>query len=50
MCCRNDRETDRPFPEPALFVLNTDGKLHIVDYSDSPFSRPDIRILIEGAC
>ena len=25
------------------------GNLHIVDYSNSPFARPDIRILIEGA-
>ena len=86
--CRNPRETDRPFPEPALFVVNpqvlfvrryccktvfpfahatcarmrritstqaetrllvhAQGNLHIVDYSNSPFARPDIRILIEG--
>ena len=25
------------------------GNLHIIDYSNSPFARPDIRILIEGA-
>ena len=46
---RSHRETDRPFPEPALFVVNPQGNLHIVDYSNSPFARPDIRILIEGA-
>ena len=45
---RNLRETDQPFPEPALFLLNPDGEVHIVDYSNSPFARPDLRILIEG--
>ena len=45
----NDRETDRPFPEPAMFLLNEDGLLHMADYSNSPFCHPDIRILIEGA-
>ena len=47
--CRSHRETDRPFPEPALFVVNPQGNLHIVEYSNSPFARPDIRILIAGA-
>lgn len=45
---RNNRETDRPFPEPAMFLLNEDGLLHMSDYSNSPFCHPDIRILIEG--
>ena len=29
-------------------MLNPDGQLVIIDYSNSPFSRPDLRILIEG--
>ena len=45
---RNFRETESPFPEPALFLLNPDGELQIVDYSNSPFARPDLRILVEG--
>lgn len=45
---RSLRETDQPFPEPALFVLNPDGEVHIVEYSNSPFARPDLRILVEG--
>lgn len=45
---RNFRETELPFPEPALFLLNPDGELQIVDYSNSPFARPDLRILVEG--
>jgi len=46
---RSKREADHPFPEPALFVLNPDGELQIIDYSNSPFARPDLRILVEGA-
>lgn len=46
---RNIRETDQPFPEPALFLLNPDGEVVIIDYSNSPFARPDLRILVEGA-
>ena len=45
---RNPRETDQPFPEPALFLLNPDGEVIIIDYSNSPFARPDLRILVEG--
>ena len=45
---RNIRETDQPFPEPALFLLNPDGEVVIIDYSNSPFARPDLRILVEG--
>lgn len=45
---RNPRETDRPFPEPAIILVNPEGYIQIVDYSNSPFSRPDLRILIEG--
>eukprot|EP00884_Botryococcus_braunii_P017470 jgi/Botrbrau1/4406/Bobra.105_2s0048.1 len=45
---RNIRETDQPFPEPALLLLNPDGELVIVDVSNSPFARPDLRILVEG--
>ena len=32
----------------GLFVLNPDGQLVIIDYSNSPFARPDLRILVEG--
>ena len=30
-------------------MLNPDGELQILDYSNSPFARPDLRILVEGA-
>ena len=41
LCC--------PGGSPGLFLLNPDGELIIIDYSNSPFARPDLRILIEGA-
>ncbi|KAK9807767.1 hypothetical protein WJX72_008665 [[Myrmecia] bisecta] len=45
---RNMREADKPFPEPALFLVDPDGVLNIIDISNSPFARPDLRILVEG--
>jgi alkyl hydroperoxide reductase subunit AhpC len=45
---RNVRETDAPFPEPAMLLINPEGELHTVEYSNSPFARPDLRIMIEG--
>jgi len=36
------RETDRPFCEPGLFVLNAEGLVHIVDISNAPFARPEL--------
>ena len=45
---RNIRETEHPFPEPALFLINPEGQVQVAEYSNSPFVRPDLRILIEG--
>lgn len=45
---RNEQETDRPFPEPGLFVINPQGKLQIVDISNAPFARPDLANLLNG--
>ena len=41
-------ETDRPFPEPALFVVNEKGQAHIVDISNAPFVRPELELIIRG--
>lgn len=41
-------ETDRNFAEPATFVINPDGNVHVVDISNSPFSRPDPKRLFDG--
>lgn len=45
---RSPEETDRPFPEPGTFVINPEGKLQIIDVSNAPFSRPDLKGLLDG--
>lgn len=45
---RSPEETDRPFPEPGLFVINPAGKIHIVDVSNAPFARPDLHDVLNG--
>lgn len=41
-------ETDRPFPEPGLFVINPDHQVQIIDLSNAPFARPDLASLLNG--
>ena len=45
---RSPEETDRPFSEPGIFVINQEGKLQITDISNAPFSRPDLDQLVGG--
>ena len=45
---RSPQETDRPFPEPALFITNPEGKLQIVDVSNAPFARPELNAVLSG--
>lgn len=45
---RSPQETDRPFSEPALFVINPEGRVQIVDISNAPFSRPDLEAILAG--
>ena len=45
---RSPQETDRPFPEPALFITNPEGKLQIVDVSNAPFARPELNSVLSG--
>lgn len=42
------QETDRPFPEPGLFLLNPQGHLQIIDISNAPFARPDLAGVLRG--
>lgn len=42
------QETDRQFPEPGLFVVNPEGRVQIVDVSNAPFARPDLKSLLAG--
>ncbi len=41
-------ETDRPFPEPAMFVLNPKGQVHVVSYSNAASCRPDLDVMLDG--
>ena len=45
---RSAKETDHPFAEPAVFVINGNGKIQIVDISNAPFARPELEALANG--
>ncbi|MDZ4780249.1 MAG: peroxiredoxin-like family protein [Planctomycetia bacterium] len=45
---RSPQETDKPFAEPGLFVVNPKGEAQIVDISNAPFSRPDLGAILNG--
>ena len=45
---RSPQETDRPFAEPGLFVVNGDGAIQMVDLSNAPFLRPDLEKVLSG--
>ena len=45
---RSEQETDHRFPEPGMFIVNQDNKLHVVDISNNPFVRPELDTLIAG--
>lgn len=45
---RTPQETDRPFAEPAIFAINPDGNVQVIDISNAPFSRPDLASLLKG--
>lgn len=45
---RSPQETDQPFPEPGLFVVNGDGAIQMVDVSNAPFLRPDLESVVKG--
>lgn len=45
---RSAEESDRPFSEPGLFVVDSEGLLQVVDISNAPFARPDLNSLIMG--
>ncbi len=45
---RSPLETDQPFAEPAVFVINGAGNIQIIDVSNAPFARPDLQSLLNG--
>jgi peroxiredoxin len=45
---RSPQETDRPFAEPGVFVVNAQGKVQVIDISNAPYARPDLASLLNG--
>ena len=45
---RSEQESDRPFAEPGLFVVNAEGNIQILDISNAPFARPDLNVILGG--
>ncbi|MEQ8651002.1 MAG: peroxiredoxin-like family protein [Kiloniellales bacterium] len=45
---RSPEETDRPFAEPGVFLVNPEGKIQVIDISNAPFARPDLESLSKG--
>lgn len=45
---RSAQETDHPFAEPGLFVINDKGQVQVVDISNGPFVRPELGVLLSG--
>ena len=45
---RGPKETDRPFAEPGLFVVNAAGTIQMIDVSNAPFLRPDLDKVLGG--
>jgi len=44
---REDDDTDQRFAEPATFGINPDGKLQLIEISNTPFNRADLVELLD---
>lgn len=45
---RSPEETDRPFAEPALFVIRPDHRIQVIELSNASFARPDLGLVLNG--
>lgn len=45
---RSAKETEHPFAEPGLFVINDKGQVQVIDISNGPFVRPELNVLLSG--
>ncbi len=43
---RSEHETDHPFSEPGMYILNEQANIQVIDISNAPFSRPDLNELV----
>ncbi len=39
---KSPEETDQPFAEPGIYVVNGNGQVQVTDISNAPFSRPEL--------
>lgn len=37
---RSPEETESPFPEPGMSAINPDGKVQLINVSNTPFTGP----------
>lgn len=44
---RSADETDRPFAEPGMFAVNSDGLVQLIDISNTPFNRAELTELLD---
>ena len=45
---RSPQESDQPFAEPGIYVVNANGAVQVTDISNAPFARPDLKTLLGG--
>ena len=45
---RDANETDQPFPEPGLFVINDAGVVQVKMIGNASFARPDLNLVLRG--
>ena len=45
---RSSQETDIPFAEPGIYVINAQGRVQVIDISNAPFTRPELETLAGG--
>jgi len=45
---RSEVESDHPFAEPAMFIINESKQAQIIDISNIAFARPELKTLLRG--
>jgi len=45
---RSPEESDRPFSEPGMFIINEKGETQIIDISNIAFGRPELKTMLRG--
>jgi peroxiredoxin len=45
---RSAQETEIPFAEPGIFIINEKGQVQVTDISNAPFARPELELFAMG--